>query len=119
MTEKIRKTYTLTPAKAHKYHAKRTNGYASAREATRAAELRLLVRAGKISNLQEQVRFTLLPAIEEWGYPRPLEYVADFTWIDCPTGKGVVADAKGFPTPAYLMKKRLMRQLLGIEVVEL
>ena len=98
-----------------KYRAVRCNGYASKREARIASELEILERVGKITNLNKQVSYALLPAAE--GYPRPLRYVADFTYMD--GGEVVVADAKGFKTPVYLIKKRLMRQLLGIEITEL
>lgn len=53
--------------KTSKYHAVKTNGYDSAREAERARQLHLLQQAGAISELQEQVRFELIPAI--WQRP--------------------------------------------------
>lgn len=99
-----------------KYKAQRTNGYASKREADVAANLHILADRKKIVGLVEQPRYTLLPACE--GYPRPLEYRADFSYVEADTGKGVVMDAKGFRTKEYIIKKRLMKQLLGIEVTE-
>lgn len=121
MIERIRKAYPLNPPKAHKYHARRTDGYASAREAKRATELRLLERAGKIAELREQVKFELLPAAKELGYPRPLTYIADFIYIDWPRTRAatsVVEDSKGVRTPVYRLKKRLMKQLMGINITE-
>lgn len=50
---------------ANKYGAVKTRGYDSKKEAQRADELRLLERAGEISELQEQVRFELIPPIYE------------------------------------------------------
>ena len=117
MSEKIRKAYRLTPEKPHKYRAKRTDGYASAKEAKRAAELKLLQANGKIAQLIEQPSYTLLPSAPELGYRRPLRYVADFRYII--PGKGVqVEDCKGFRTPVYRLKKRLMEQMIGIKITE-
>lgn len=99
-----------------KYRAVRTNGYASKREAKRAWELSLLLQAGAISNLREQAVFELLPADSGSGYVMPLRYIADFVYTE--NGHQVVEDCKGFKTDVYRIKKRLMRQLLGISVVE-
>lgn len=49
--------------KTSKYHAVKTNGYDSAREAERARQLHLLQKAGAISDLREQVPFELIPEI--------------------------------------------------------
>ncbi len=109
-----------------KYRAVRTNGYASKKEAQVAADLQLLQRAGKIKNLREQVSFDLLLDAPGLGYKLPLRYVADFVFDEDTSGDGfeahwtrVVADAKGFKTPLYKIKKRLMLQLLGIEIREI
>ena len=109
-----------------KYKAVRTNGYASKKEAQVAADLQLLQRAGKIRDLREQVSFDLLPAAPGLGYKLPLRYVADFVYEEDTSGDSweshwhrVVADAKGMKTPVYKLKKRLMLQLLGIEIREL
>ena len=49
-----------------KYHSKKViwngNTYDSKKEARRHAELLLLERAGKISDLQTQVKFELIPS---------------------------------------------------------
>ena len=100
-----------------KYRAVRTNGYASKREAARAAEPRMLANAGAITGYEEQRRFELLPAAKELGFSRPLEYVSDFDYFD-EDGCQVVEDVKGFRTPVYKLKKRLMAQLLGINITE-
>lgn len=98
-----------------KYKAVRTNGYASKREAHRAWELNLLHSQGAISNLNEQVSYTLLPPCE--GYSKPLRYISDFTYVDT-EGVVHVEDSKGFRTDVYKLKKRMMKQLLGIDVEE-
>jgi|SRR5215831_100095 len=97
----------------NKYRAIRTNGYASRKEARRAFELNLLERAGEISDLHQQVRFELIP--KESG-ERPLYYVSDFTYMR--DGILIVEDVKGFKTPVYKLKKRLMKYLLRIEITE-
>jgi len=109
-----------------KYRAVRTNGYASKREAKVAADLRLLEKAGNVRLIREQVSFDLLPAAPGLGFKQPLRYIADFVYDEDTSGDGweshwnrVVADAKGFKTPVYKLKKRLMLQLLGVEIREL
>ena len=100
-----------------KYRAVRTNGYASKKEAARAAELHILLKAGIIFDLKEQVRYELIPADKEAGFPRPICYVADFTFTDVKDGF-VVEDVKGFKTPVYNLKKRLMWQVHKIKIRE-
>lgn len=98
-----------------KFHNARTNGYASRREANRAAELHALQAGKVITDLKEQVRFNLLPAMKP-DFPRPMQYIADFTYLE----KGVlrIEDAKGMKTPVYKLKRRLMKQLLGLDIDE-
>ena len=101
-------------AKRSKYGAVRTNGYASKRESEYAGNLAVLERCGKITELREQVRVTL---VEGQGKVRPIVWVADFVYKD---GYGVVhyVDVKGFRTPVYRLKKRLAALLLGITIEE-
>lgn len=126
------------PAKKNKLNAVKVDGYASKHEAERAAELRWLEKAGKIRDLKEQVKFVLIPAkweetprIGKRGKPikpkrvclqRELSYWADFVYTDCATGHTVVEDAKGYKGGAtyrvFVNKKKMMRQIYGIEVVE-
>jgi hypothetical protein len=100
-------------AKVNKYSAERTGRYASKHEAIVAAQLAALERAGKIRELREQVRIVLVPGD---GKLRPVVYVADFTYMD--ENGYHVADAKGFKTPVYRLKKRLASLLLGISIEE-
>ena len=99
-----------------KYNAKRTNGFASKHEADIAAKLIALEKAGKIMDLQFQVPFVL---VEGCGKVRDIKYVADFVFHEGTYDNYVVADAKGCKTPVYLLKKKLMYLLLGIEVEEM
>lgn len=87
--------------------------YDSQAEAARGAELALLERAGKIRCLQRQLRYRL-----EVNEQHVTDYVADFAYIDCQTGRLVVEDVKGHRTREYLMKRRLMQAVLGIEIQE-
>lgn len=107
-----------------KYHNKKIKGadgfvYDSKHEYRRYAELQLLQKAGKISNLQRQVRFSLVPDIREGKklIERGVDYIADFTYTD-ENGKCVVEDAKGHKTQAYIIKRKLMLYTYGIKIRE-
>lgn len=109
-----------TTHKRSKYGARRTaDGYASRREQSRARQLRLLQRARQISDLQEQVPFQLIPPQRDalGQSVRPCSYIADFVYRDA-EGRLVVEDAKGYPTPEYRIKKKLMLHVHGITVRE-
>ncbi len=110
----------------------------SKREAQRYCELRLLQRAGRISNLELQKPYELIPAQYEEipmgktytrgdrkGQPKTrrvcvekgVKYVADFAYIE--NGKTVVEDAKGVRTEAYKIKRKLMLHVHGIKIKEI
>ena len=112
--------------RVNKYRNTRVGKYASKREANRAADLHALAKCSQIINLKEQVRFELLP---KCGKDRAIVYIADFVYLEWTVTpvtdrleqsewKKVVEDVKGFKTPIYRLKKRLMKQLLGIEIRE-
>ena len=91
--------------------------YDSAKEARRAAELRLMQRAGIISDLREQVKFELIPAQRRDGKTeRPVNYIADFVYTE--NGETVVEDVKGMRTKEYIIKRKLMLWEFGIVVKE-
>lgn len=88
---------------------------------------------GRIQGLQRQVVFTLLPAVTEEQtvqlktktktvtktVQQPVTYRADFVYMK--DGQQIVEDVKGSPrmlTPEYLLKKKMMRALLGIIIKE-
>jgi hypothetical protein len=83
----------------------------SRKEAARWCELRLLERAGAITDLERQVRFAL-----EVGGVAVAVYVADFRYVE--GGVRVVEDAKGMRTREYRLKKRLMLACHGITIRE-
>lgn len=107
----------------NKYHNKETilDGikFQSKREATRYAELKLLQRAGKISDLRLQVPFELLPTQRRNGkvVERPATYIADFVYCD-KSGELVVEDAKGHRTKEYVLKRKMVLWFHGIQIKE-
>ena len=104
-----------------KYHAKKTTidgiEFDSAKEAKRYAKLRALAEAGKIQHLRLQVPFELVPSFECDGVKyREMKYVADFVYVR--DGKVVVEDCKGFKTPEYKLKKKLMAYINHVNIEE-
>lgn len=108
--------------------------FASKREANRYLELRLLERAGEISDLRLQVDFELIPnqyATEKRygknGKPlkdkevlleRKVVYRADFVYKDN-DGKTVVEDTKGFRTTEYVLKRKMFLYKYGFPITEI
>ena len=111
----------------------REQTFDSKKEARRFAELKLLERAGKISDLETQVRFELIPAQYE-TYERyssktgkrlkdgkrcieqSVVYNADFVYIQ--DGKKIVEDTKGVRTVDYILKRKMMLYFHGIRIRE-
>jgi len=83
----------------------------SMEEHKRWCSLKLLLRAGVISDLRRQVKYSL-----DAGGIHISNYVADFVYLN--DGIEVVEDSKGFKTPEYIQKRRLMKEILGIEIFE-
>gem|GEM_PF-270791 len=102
--------------KVSKYRNKKTEVdgivFDSAKEPTRYKVLLLLLKAGEIGHLERQVPFEL-----KEGGTHSLKYVADFVYIDARTGEKIIEDTKGHHTKEYL-KRRLMKKVHGIEVIE-
>ena len=101
----------------NKYNADMDKHRRSAMERRRAAELRLMERAGRIHGLSEQVRFELLPKQDG---ERAVTYIADFTyWQD---EKFIVEDVKGYRGGSaydlFVIKRKLMLYRYGIKVKE-
>jgi hypothetical protein len=85
--------------------------FASRAEMNRYAELSMLERAGLISELTRQPRFTLQEAYN-LGYGeryRSLVYVADFSYHEKGNRRLVVEEVKGHITDVYALKKKLFR----------
>ena len=106
----------------NKYRNRPTDGYASKREAKRAAALRLMQEAGQIRDLREQVEFLLIPrqTRPDGTAERSCSYWADFVYDEW-TADGwrrVVEDVKGVRTPDYVIKRKLMLFVHGVAIRE-
>lgn len=108
----------------NKYHNERilVDGevFDSKKEYRRYEELRLLERAGQISDLRRQVPFELVPRQIANGkvVERAVKYIADFTYRE--NGQFVVEDVKSDATrtDAYKIKKKLMLIVHGVRIKE-
>lgn len=113
--------------------------FQSSREARRYIELKVLLRAGEISDLELQKKYELIPAQYEYistgevyvrgpnkGKPKlkkkcveeAVNYYADFVYKDNKTGKVIVNDAKGYRTEKYIIKRKLMLYIYNIKILE-
>ena len=91
-----------------KYNNKKTTvdgiKFDSKGEANRYCELKLLERAGEISDLKLQPRFELLPKQKD---ERAINYTADFMYQE--DGETVVEDFKGKETRDYIMRRKMFK----------
>jgi len=83
----------------------------SKRESVRYCELKLLAKARKITNLRLQV-----PYVMRVNGEKICKYVADFVY--CEDGNEIVEDVKGMRTREYILKRKLMKAVYGIEIRE-
>lgn len=117
--------------------------FQSKKEGNRYCELKLLQRAGKISDLELQKRYELIPAqyetVETGEYykvgpnkgqaktkrvciEQSIVYIADFVYKE--NGKTVVEDVKGFRDTAsatyakFVLKRKMMLWFYGIKIKE-
>ena len=93
----------------------------SKKEARRYLELKMLQQAGEISGLECQKIFELIPRqTDENGkfLEHPVKYIADFVYTD-KDGRTIVEDTKGYRTPDYIIKRKLMLKVHGIRIVEI
>lgn len=124
----------------NKYRSKKTccnqgHQHDSKHEAMRCDELSLLERAGEIRELQQQVKYILIPSQHEVssekykkgpkkGQLKPGEliekecaYYADFDYYT-KSGEHVVEDTKGVKTKDYIIKRKLMSWVYNIRIRE-
>lgn len=116
-----------------KYHSKKVdyNGiqFDSQKECQRYCELRLLEKAGEITDLELQKKYLLIPeqrekdTVDSKGkikkgklIERACYYLADFVYKE--GDETVVEDTKGFRTKEYLIKRKLMLHVHGIRIRE-
>jgi len=95
----------------------------SKREAERYQELRLLITAGKVKQLELQPKFPLACGftpvkIRSKRYPngRQVTYTADFRYWDVDRGKLVVEDVKGYDTTASRLRRAVVEAEYGITI---
>lgn len=114
-----------------KYKNRKTQAFGmtfdSRKEATRYGELRMMEKAGLIHHLERQKKYVLIPSqklpvpIRRLGRnyytERCINYVADFVYVK--NGRVIVEDTKGYATPEYKIKRKLMLYIHGIQVMEL
>lgn len=92
----------------------------SKKEANRYIELKLLLDAGEIKDLELQKEFILQDSFKiNKKTRRKITYKADFTYITTSDDKLHVEDVKGFKTDVYLLKKKLFEYKYGIELEEI
>ena len=115
------RTRATVDGKPSKYRAKPTvvDGirFASMKEAKRYGELKLLEKAGEITDLELQSVFHLNAA----NPSQPCfvgKYLADFSYYDARTRQLVVEDVKGFKTPLYRWKKKHVEAQYGLKIRE-
>lgn len=121
----------------NKYHNTKTEVdgivFDSKKEAKYYLYLKQLEKEGKISDLQRQVQYELVPAV--WRdeivhlktkdkvvrrqVQRPIYYVADFVYVNTLDGGTQVIDIKGGKatiTKEFILKKKMMLALKGIDI---
>lgn len=105
-----------------KYGNKKTinNGtiFDSRRESTRWSQLVLMEKAGVISKLERQITFELIPKqrLKNGKCERACKYILDFRYIK--DGVTIFEDSKGMRCPSYIIKRKLMLYVHGIEIIE-
>lgn len=91
-------------------HKEKPVYFPSTGEYRRWRDLRLLERAGEISDLERQVRFDLDVNGVHIG-----RYTADFGYTR--NGERVIEDFKGMDTDASKLRRKLVYAIHGVEVV--
>jgi hypothetical protein len=135
LDDPIRKAFSSNKSKSSKYknvkhvlYDKDRNEatkqvFDSKKEMTYYGTLQILERSGKITNLKRQVKFELIPA--QYGIvngkrtciEKSCNYYADFVYMD-QLGFQVVTDVKGIRTSDYIIKRKLMMFIHGIQIKE-
>ena len=90
----------------------------SKKEAARYSELKILLKAGLIFDLELQPVYEIQPSYKRQGKTvRAIKYLADFRYQE--NGKTVVEDVKGFKTDMYKLKKKLVEYKFDVIIKEL
>ena len=100
----------------NKFNAKKTEVdgivFDSKAEAKRYTELKLLGKANVISDLRLQPKFDCVV-----NGKKICTYRADFDYYEA--DKYVCEDVKGFKTPVYRLKKKLVEALFEVIIIEI
>jgi hypothetical protein len=103
-----------------KYGNKRTkvNGitFASKKEANRYLFLLSKQNSGEISELELQPEYKLWVTSEDGFETMVGRYRGDFRYLR--GGKRIVEDVKGYKTPIYRLKKKMVEARYGIRILE-
>tara|TARA_R100001082_G_C4353496_1_gene155700 strand:+ start:525 stop:899 length:375 start_codon:yes stop_codon:yes gene_type:complete len=104
--------------KSSKFGAKKTivDGitFDSKWESERYGQLRAMERGGIVTDLELQVKYDIVV-----NDIKICKYIADFVYKEeSPDGKikEIVEDAKGFETPEFKLKKKLMKAVHNIDI---
>jgi len=93
----------------------------SKKEANRYSELKQLLKAELITDLELQKPFVLVPSVILNGRRKPpIRYVADFCYVNS-EGETIVEDVKSRFTktlPVYRIKSHLMKAIHNIDITE-
>lgn len=111
--------------KRGKFNNIKAGGFDSRKEAEFAKQLELLRNAKdpnvRVAEVKRQVRYELIPrqidARTGKVAERACAYLADFV-VTRASGKVDVIDVKGYKTPEYVIKRKLMLWVHGIRVIE-
>ena len=109
-------------SKYNKYNNKKTIVdnilFDSKKEARRYKELKLMEKAGLITNLVLQPKFEILKSFKRRGKThRKIEYIADFRYFDNERQAEVIEDVKGVSTDVFNIKKKLFLYQLDESIV--
>jgi hypothetical protein len=85
----------------------------SMHESRKYIELKMLKSGGAIKDFKLQVPFSF-----ELNGKKICKYYADFV-VEYHDGHTEIIDCKGFKTPVYNLKKKMMKAFYGIDIVEI
>jgi len=75
------------------------------------SDLKLLVRAGAIKDLELQPRYDLIINDVKIGF-----YKADFRFFDIKENRERVIDSKGVDTVVSMLKRKMVKAIYGVDV---
>jgi hypothetical protein len=97
----------------HKFKAQRCRQdgfkFASKKELKRYNELKILQQTGEVKFFQRQT---------PWHLPGGVKYVLDFQ-VKWSNGNDTYEDVKGYKTPLYLTKKKMVEAIYPIRITEI